>query len=99
MQGRLHRVARCPALKPRSTTTGSLANRARLAGASPGPCARRRRPQSAKADFPKFQRRVQPAVVQIPRRLPRTFEMQRLIDLSHTVEHGMVTLKGYPAPI
>jgi arylformamidase len=23
----------------------------------------------------------------------------RLIDLSHTIEHGMVTLKGYPAPI
>lgn len=24
---------------------------------------------------------------------------QRLIDLSHTVMHGMVTLKGYPAPL
>jgi kynurenine formamidase len=24
---------------------------------------------------------------------------ERLIDLSHVVEHGMVTLKGYPAPI
>src|SRR5215207_9245384 len=24
---------------------------------------------------------------------------RRLVDLSHTVEHGMVTLKGYPAPI
>ncbi len=24
---------------------------------------------------------------------------RRLIDLSHTVEHGMVTLKGYPAPL
>jgi kynurenine formamidase len=24
---------------------------------------------------------------------------RKLIDLSHTVEHGMVTLKGYPAPI
>src|SRR3954470_20137514 len=23
----------------------------------------------------------------------------RLVDLSHTVEHGMVTLKGYPAPL
>jgi kynurenine formamidase len=23
----------------------------------------------------------------------------RLVDLSHTIEHGMVTLKGYPAPI
>ncbi|HYH82158.1 MAG TPA: cyclase family protein [Longimicrobium sp.] len=26
-------------------------------------------------------------------------ETRRLIDLSHTVEHGMVTLKGFPAPI
>ncbi len=26
-------------------------------------------------------------------------EAGRLVDLSHTVEHGMVTLKGYPAPI
>ena len=25
--------------------------------------------------------------------------MSRLIDLSHTVEHGMVTYKGLPAPI
>jgi arylformamidase len=25
--------------------------------------------------------------------------MQRLIDLSHTVEHGMITFKGLPAPI
>jgi kynurenine formamidase len=25
--------------------------------------------------------------------------MRKLIDLSHTVEHGMVTLKGYPAPV
>src|SRR5688500_14147112 len=25
--------------------------------------------------------------------------MRRLIDLSHTVEHGMVTYKGLPAPI
>ena len=25
--------------------------------------------------------------------------MTRLIDLSHTVEHGMVTYKGLPAPI
>jgi len=24
---------------------------------------------------------------------------RRLVDLSHTVEHGMVTLKGYPAPL
>ncbi|HEX8696067.1 MAG TPA: cyclase family protein [Longimicrobium sp.] len=24
---------------------------------------------------------------------------RKLIDLSHTVEHGMVTLKGYPAPV
>lgn len=24
---------------------------------------------------------------------------RRLIDLSHTVEHGMVTLKGFPAPL
>lgn len=24
---------------------------------------------------------------------------RRLVDLSHAVEHGMVTLKGYPAPI
>lgn len=26
-------------------------------------------------------------------------DTRRLIDLSHTVEHGMVTLKGFPAPI
>jgi len=26
-------------------------------------------------------------------------ESRRLVDLSHVVEHGMVTLKGYPAPI
>lgn len=25
--------------------------------------------------------------------------MQRLIDLSHTIEHGMVTYKGLPAPV
>ncbi len=25
--------------------------------------------------------------------------MKRLIDLSHTVEHGMITFKGLPAPI
>jgi kynurenine formamidase len=25
--------------------------------------------------------------------------MARLIDLSHTVEHGMITYKGLPAPI
>ncbi|HET7234124.1 MAG TPA: cyclase family protein [Longimicrobium sp.] len=25
--------------------------------------------------------------------------MERLIDLSHVVEHGMITLKGYPAPL
>ena len=25
--------------------------------------------------------------------------MQRLIDLSHEVEHGMITYKGLPAPI
>jgi kynurenine formamidase len=24
---------------------------------------------------------------------------QKLIDLSHTIEHGMVTYKGLPAPI
>ena len=24
---------------------------------------------------------------------------QRLIDVSHTVEHGMITYKGFPAPI
>jgi arylformamidase len=26
-------------------------------------------------------------------------DTRRLVDLSHTVAHGMVTLKGYPAPI
>ena len=26
-------------------------------------------------------------------------DTERLVDLSHTVEHGMVTLKGYPAPL
>jgi arylformamidase len=26
-------------------------------------------------------------------------ERSRLVDLSHVVEHGMVTLKGYPAPL
>jgi arylformamidase len=26
-------------------------------------------------------------------------DTRRLIDLSHTVEHGMVTLKGFPAPL
>src|SRR5690349_9206098 len=25
--------------------------------------------------------------------------MKRLIDLSHTIEHGMITYKGLPAPI
>ena len=25
--------------------------------------------------------------------------MKRLIDLSHTVEHGMITYKGLPGPI
>jgi hypothetical protein len=25
--------------------------------------------------------------------------LQRLIDVSHTVEHGMITYKGFPAPI
>ena len=25
--------------------------------------------------------------------------MTRLVDLSHTVEHGMVTYKGLPAPL
>jgi kynurenine formamidase len=24
---------------------------------------------------------------------------RRLVDLSHTIEHGTVTLKGFPAPI
>jgi kynurenine formamidase len=24
---------------------------------------------------------------------------KRLIDVSHTVEHGMVTYKGFPAPV
>jgi arylformamidase len=28
-----------------------------------------------------------------------TNPVNRLIDLSHTIEHGMVTLKGYPAPL
>lgn len=23
----------------------------------------------------------------------------KLIDLSHTVEHGMITYKGFPAPV
>jgi arylformamidase len=27
------------------------------------------------------------------------FKMKRLIDLSHTIEHGMITYKGLPAPI
>jgi kynurenine formamidase len=31
--------------------------------------------------------------------MPSESQARRLIDLSHTVEHGMVTLKGYPAPI
>lgn len=26
-------------------------------------------------------------------------QTRTLIDLSHTVEHGLVTLKGFPAPI
>jgi arylformamidase len=25
--------------------------------------------------------------------------MSRFVDLSHTVEHGLVTLKGLPAPV
>jgi len=25
--------------------------------------------------------------------------MKRLIDLSHTIEHGMITYKGLPAPV
>src|SRR5215212_6914864 len=28
-----------------------------------------------------------------------TTNARRLIDLSHTIEHGMVTLKGFPAPL
>src|SRR5215216_6703713 len=27
------------------------------------------------------------------------FSARRLVDLSHTIEHGTVTLKGFPAPI
>jgi arylformamidase len=30
---------------------------------------------------------------------PRTDSARRLIDLSHTVEHGLVTYKGLPAPV
>ncbi len=30
---------------------------------------------------------------------PEKMGARTLIDLSHTVEHGLVTLKGYPAPI
>ena len=30
---------------------------------------------------------------------PTTDVAPRLVDLSHTVEHGMVTLQGYPAPL
>jgi arylformamidase len=31
--------------------------------------------------------------------MDRADAAERLVDLSHTVEHGMVTLKGYPAPL
>src|SRR5579864_7589732 len=32
-------------------------------------------------------------------RQPRTRSARQLIDLSHTVEHGLITYQGLPAPI
>ena len=37
--------------------------------------------------------------LRIPIMVSSTMAIMRLIDVSHTVEHGMVTYKGFPAPI